>query len=109
MGPTQTRRDRRYRLTPRGRYTQHKRRAKVKGVGFFLTFAEWWRLWEPFWELRPHYVMARYGDTGPYELGNVRVVARGENTVERNVTWWRCRAVLRDAAEHEAQLTCPND
>ena len=74
--------------TPRGRYHQHKGKATARGVPFLLTFDEWWDIWQVSgkWEqrgrLQHQYVMARYGDQGPYERSNVRICLAGENTDE---------------------------
>jgi len=78
MGAVETfARQKRYKQTPRGKYTQHKMNAAARGITFLLTFAEWWAIWEKSgkWEQRGHklddYVMMRIGDTGPYKVGNV--------------------------------------
>lgn len=66
-----------YQKSPRGRYHTHKRRAAVRGIGFELTFEEWWSLWEDYWDKRgrgnDEYMMCRKGDKGPYALGNVYI------------------------------------
>lgn len=71
-------------------YGKHKQHAKKRGVPFLLTFEEWWSIWDTSgkWLLRGHcrgqYVMARYGDRGGYEVGNVRICTCSENLAERN-------------------------
>ena len=70
---------------PLHKYSQHKGNAKLRGVPFLLTFEEWWSIWQESgnWEQRGarrgQYVMARYGDTGPYAVGNVRICLAREN------------------------------
>ena len=58
-------------------YLQHKATAKQRGIGFLLTEMEWWNLWAPHYHERGlrkgQKVMCRTGDSGPYELGNVRI------------------------------------
>jgi hypothetical protein len=77
----------------RRKFTAHKYDAKQRGVGFELTFQEWWSIWRAsgHWEERGvgngKYCMARYGDTGPYAVGNVRIIT---NELSRNAA--RCRA-----------------
>lgn len=48
-----------------------------------MTFDEWWKLWEPYWHLRGSgtgkYNMARRGDIGAYEAGNVFIQLATEN------------------------------
>jgi len=74
--------------TPRGRYHQHKGKATARGIEFLLTFEQWWDIWQASgkWEQRgrrnDQYVMARLGDRGAYEHGNVRICLAGENTDE---------------------------
>lgn len=76
--------------SPRGRFHRHISNAKKRGVGFRLTFEEWWGVWEASgkWSLRGRgrgqYVMARFGDQGVYEIGNVRICLASENLGERN-------------------------
>lgn len=77
-----------YRDTARGAYNSQRRGAKVRGVAFLLTFEEWWAIWTDSgkWEqrgrLKDQYVMARYGDQGPYAVGNVRICLTGDNVRE---------------------------
>lgn len=62
--------------------------AKRRGIEFLFTFEEWLAIWQDSgkWEHRGprtgQYVMARFGDKGPYAVGNVRICTTGENTVE---------------------------
>ncbi len=90
MALTEGERARRYAVTPRGRYVRHKANANRRGVPFNLTFSEWWAIWQESgaWEKRGNrqgqYCMARNGDRGGYEVGNVRIVRMETNTAERN-------------------------
>lgn len=66
-------------------YSRHKSQAKQRGIPFLLTFEEWATLWleSEKWEQRGRrkgqYVMARFGDMGPYEVGNVHICTCQEN------------------------------
>jgi hypothetical protein len=91
--PIQTRQEwiayqREWLKTPRGRYSQHKGKAVARGIEWRLTFEDWWDIWQTSgkWNLRGRYahqyVMARYGDRGPYARDNVRICLSGENTEE---------------------------
>ena len=79
-------------LSPREQFGDHKRRAKRRGISFLLTFEEWQDIWRSsgHWDERgglPHqYVMARFGDKGAYEVGNVRICTGAENRAEQIVT-----------------------
>ena len=70
------------------RYSEQKRRAKVRGIDFLLTFEEWANIWQQSgkWDQRGRgngkYVMSRNGDIGPYAVGNVRIVIHRDNVAE---------------------------
>lgn len=90
VGDRRYRANKRYWSTPKGKYQRHKANATRRGVAFSLTFEEWWDLWESSgrWGRRGNkkgqYCMARNGDLGAYEVGNVRIVKHETNTAERN-------------------------
>lgn len=77
------------RTTPRWKFLLQQRQAKARGIVFLLTFDEWWEIWEQsgHWENRGkksgQYVMARFGDVGPYAVGNVRITTCNENASEQ--------------------------
>jgi hypothetical protein len=83
----------RYRHTPKGRYTRHKANAKRRGVAFELTFDEWLRIWfaSTYWGVKG-YSMNRYGDEGAYKRGNVYIGTVGKNTRDRNFKYGPPRA-----------------
>lgn len=82
--------NRRYLASPKGKYSRHRLNAARRGIAFNLTFDEWWGIWQGSgrWAQRGNrkgqYVMARDGDLGAYEIGNVRIVKHETNTGERN-------------------------
>jgi hypothetical protein len=69
-------------------YTQ-RGHASRRGVIFLMTFEEWWSVWQTSgkWEQRGRrrgqYVMARFGDAGPYSISNVRICTAEENQAEQ--------------------------
>lgn len=71
-------------------YAAHKGDAKQRGIPFLLTREEWFDIWlrSGKWEQRGarrgQYVMARPGDKGAYEAGNVVICLAEENRAERN-------------------------
>lgn len=69
--------------TPKGRYGAHRKNAKRRGIPFLLTFDQWLHIWgdklDRCGKHAGQYVMARFGDSGPYAVGNVEIV-----TVEQN-------------------------
>lgn len=77
MTPTQQERSRKWRATPAGKYSEHKRFARQRGVEFKLTFDEWWAIWKESGHFAKRgnrhgcYVMCRRGDEGAYAVGNV--------------------------------------
>lgn len=76
-------------MTPSKRYDNHKQRARRLGIGFNLTFEEWWSIWSESGKYsrcgtrRADYHMARFGDIGNYEVGNVRIITCAENCAEQ--------------------------
>ncbi len=70
--------------------------AANRGISFdFKSFDEWLNWWENTGHLpergpyKGQYVMARYGDTGPYEIGNIQCITSSQNHLDRNIgnTW----------------------
>jgi hypothetical protein len=64
--------------------------AKYRGIPFRLTFDEWMSIWlaSGKWDRRGwrrgQFVMARPGDKGAYEIGNVIICLAEDNRAERN-------------------------
>lgn len=62
--------------------------AEMRGVGFELTYAEWYGIWLASGKLSERgrkadqYCMARIGDTGVYCVGNVKIITNRENALE---------------------------
>lgn len=73
--------------SPKHQFYIH-RYSALKSVGFELTFEEWLKIWmdSGHWHERgrgkDRYVMARFGDKGPYKVGNVKIITLSENTTE---------------------------
>lgn len=71
------------------RFAKQRGHAKERGIGWELTFAEWWGIWRESgrWNERgcasgDAAVMARHGDQGPYAHGNVRIRTLTQNFAE---------------------------
>jgi hypothetical protein len=73
----------------RKKYLAHKRSAANRGIGFKLTFEEWWAIWEPHYHKRGInkgcMCMCRELDQGAYEVGNVRIDLVQNNHHEKKV------------------------
>lgn len=75
----------------RGAYTSAKHCAASRNIEWQFTFEEWYQWWldSGHWEERGpgrnQYVMARYGDTGPYHPSNVRCCTSTENKIEAHL------------------------
>ena len=71
-------------------FYNHKVTAKVRKIEFLLTYEEWIRIWIDSGHLHERgrgknkYCMARYGDVGPYAIGNVKIITNSENSIEGN-------------------------
>jgi len=74
-------------------YFSARRNAQRRNIPWEFTLPSWWDLWQRsgYWYLRGsprhkinkgRFVMARYGDTGPYSPDNVRIIEWGENSRE---------------------------
>lgn len=80
-------------------FIEQKRNARQRGIGWNLKFWEWWSIWQASgrWGERgrtaDQYVMCRFGDSGPYEVGNVYIdtasnnISGGYQHRDRN-PWW---------------------
>lgn len=73
------------------KFKAHRNSAEARGIAFRLTFAEWWRVWEPHWPRRhlDKLCMCRNGDQGDYALGNVYIA-----TTQQNATDWQVNLKL---------------
>lgn len=86
---------------PRYAYANQRSSAKQRNVPFLLSFEEWWAVWEASgkWEQRgrrrEQYCMARFGDEGAYETGNVFICTPADNVAESNAR----RALADDARQ----------
>lgn len=76
-----------------GNWRLHRWNATQRGIPFLLSFEEWREIWlaSGKWLERGtrkgRYCMARYGDQGAYEIGNVRICLAEENRAERNAVY----------------------
>lgn len=69
------------------KFITQKKSAQQRGTPFLLTLKEWWDIWQEsgHWKDRGRgsgYCMARWGDSGPYAIGNVRIILSSENSRE---------------------------
>lgn len=76
-------------LTLRKKFKNQRSGATWRGISFELTFEEWLNIWVDSGHLhergprKGQYVMARFGDKGPYAIGNVRIITVEENNAEK--------------------------
>jgi hypothetical protein len=69
------------------RWQVHRTNARMRGIEFKLTFEEWFVWWMETGHYHERgrevgkYVMARKGDKGAYELGNIECIQAQENSV----------------------------
>lgn len=67
--------------------------AQKRNIPFLLTYEQWWNIWQTSgrWELRGRrrgqYCMARDGDLGAYEIGNVRIILGRDNLAEADQSY----------------------
>lgn len=69
-------------------FFQQRKSAGKRGIGWRLTFGQWWRIWieSGHWGQRGRgrdsFVMARHGDAGAYSVGNVYIASNAVNVSE---------------------------
>ena len=72
--------------TPTGAFTSQKNNAIGRGLEWNLKLWEWWSVWQQSgkWDQRGRsrdaYVMCRFKDDGPYEVGNVYIATLAHNS-----------------------------
>lgn len=72
------------------RFCEQERNANRRGIAWELTFDQWLSIWTSSgrWNergtRRGQYVMARFGDAGPYAIGNVEIVRAEKNNSDGN-------------------------
>lgn len=76
-----------YARTPVGAFNSQKMNAAKRGIGWDLTFWQWWTIWREsgHWHERGRgqgYVMCRRGDVGSYAVGNVFIDKATVNSSE---------------------------
>lgn len=73
---------------PMRAFQQQRVSARNRFIPFKLNLWQWWTIWQDSgkWDLRGrgkgHYCMARIGDKGTYEVGNVKIILNEENASE---------------------------
>lgn len=73
-------------------YRQHRKNSKRRKIPFLISYDEWMQVWLDSGRLlergcfKHGYVMARFNDTGPYAVGNVKIILMPENTSETKMT-----------------------
>lgn len=72
-----------------GAYADQRRNARRRGIRFDLSFDDWFAVWVSSGHLAERgrtrgkpYVMARFGDCGPYAVGNIKIIRLRENLSE---------------------------
>jgi len=75
------------------KFQNQKKHAKVRGIGFLLSFNQWLLIWKRSGHLaergrgKGKFVMARFGDVGPYAINNVKIITCEQNASEQRPTW----------------------
>lgn len=82
-------------------FNKQKISAKFRGVGWDFSFDEWLQIWEKSGRIelrgkgKGKYVMARFGDIGPYSPSNVEIILCEKNTSDCRTNNPRTLADLR--------------
>lgn len=77
--------------SPIHKYRSQKRNARIWGIEWQLTFAEWWNAWQSSGKYEKRgvgsgYVMGRFGDSGPYSLDNIYICTARQNIKDSYLT-----------------------
>jgi hypothetical protein len=69
------------------RFDNQRAAANQRGIPFRLTFEEWLTWWKETGHAHEYglYVMARHGDQGAYELGNIDCIPVWQNSFDGNI------------------------
>lgn len=98
------------------KFCQQRSKAKKRNIEWKFTLPQWWDFWKDHWHNRGIYhdsfVMARFGDEGPYSPDNVRIITASENireyysnkNIEKTRDFFRQNALLTLACK-EMRLT----
>jgi hypothetical protein len=96
-------------------YRQQRGNAKLRGVAFELTAEEWWKIWQDSGKFeqrgqRSHqYCMARFGDVGPYAVGNVEIITMCQNnTIGSAGRRHSPETIKKMKAFHKGHQYCPH-
>ena len=69
-------------------FYQHKADASNRRIEWLLTFDDWLKVWQDSGLLdqrgsrKGQYCVARFGDTGPYAVWNVKIILHSDNVSE---------------------------
>ena len=94
-------------------YNQQRNHAKRRGIPFLLSYAEWIEWWGEDYAQRGRGIdalcMARMGDTGSYELGNIYKTTNSQNGKDKSMSNQRVH-VVSAGAHHWAisEVVCPS-
>ena len=70
-------------------FRHQKMHSAGRGIPFLLSFEEWLAIWQQSGHRhergckRGQFVMAQFGDCGPYATGNVKIIPTEQNLAER--------------------------
>lgn len=93
----------------RREYGRQRQSARHRGIGWELTFEQWWQIWQDsgrYAERGPkcnQFVMARKWDRGPYAIGNVEI-----QTAQQNHETRRLRRMFRSKVGSRRQRIMEN-
>ncbi len=86
-------------------YADHQRNAYKRQIDFKMTFSEWWGFWSEHYTRRGgeswQLCMARIGDEGAYEVGNVYIATQDQNRRDYLANPTRRSAVKTKRAEQK--------
>jgi hypothetical protein len=86
---------------PRRDYVEHRANSAKRGIPFEFTFKQWMDAWGDNYERMSirngGLVMCRYGDTGPYRVGNIYLASNSQNIKDYWVRKKKACTVQKDS------------
>ena len=96
-------------------FRQQRSNARLRGKEFKLTPEQWWKIWQEsgHWDERgkgrDKYCMARFGDLGAYEVGNVEIVTNRSNNIDGSTGRLHTKATIEEMKKtHAGVQYCPH-
>lgn len=74
--------------SPLTQYVQQRVNSQRSSIAWEMSFAEWWQIWQDSSHYDKRgcghgYMMCRFGNTGPYRVGNIEIITGVQNSADQ--------------------------